>query len=278
MDNKWLGDDFGGFGDKHSSGEGSFPASTSCDDVSINHKASKISNLLSINGSSAKKRRVSKGIDGGLRQLSIIVCKKVESKGRTTYNEVADAIIAEFTAKQNSSAVSLDEFGKKNIRRRVYDALNVLMALDIIIKDKKEIQWKGILGAKAKDMEQTKALCIKLTNQIRKKTAYLKELEEQIAGLQKLILRNKQLLKCGNVPSEGFSLALPFVVVRTSPRAKVEIEFSEDMQLVHFDFNSTPFSLHYEDYVLKLMPFYQLPHPESKLISWSSSILSSPKL
>ncbi len=31
------------------------------------------------------------------------------------------------------------QFDEKNIRRRVYDALNVLMAMDFISKDKKEI-------------------------------------------------------------------------------------------------------------------------------------------
>ena len=35
---------------------------------------------------------------------------------------------------------NLDE---RNVRRRVYDALNVLIALGIIIKHKKEIIWKG---------------------------------------------------------------------------------------------------------------------------------------
>lgn len=32
----------------------------------------------------------------------------------------------------------------KNIRRRVYDALNVLMAMSIIEKEKKEIRWVGL--------------------------------------------------------------------------------------------------------------------------------------
>ena len=32
----------------------------------------------------------------------------------------------------------------KNIRRRVYDALNVLMAMNIIEKEKKEIRWVGL--------------------------------------------------------------------------------------------------------------------------------------
>lgn len=33
---------------------------------------------------------------------------------------------------------------QKNIRRRVYDALNVLMAMGIITKEKKEIHWVGL--------------------------------------------------------------------------------------------------------------------------------------
>jgi hypothetical protein len=35
-------------------------------------------------------------------------------------------------------------YDEKNIRRRVYDALNVLMAMDIISKERKEIRWKGL--------------------------------------------------------------------------------------------------------------------------------------
>ena len=48
------------------------------------------------------------------------------------------------------------QFDEKNIRRRVYDALNVLMALDIISKDRKEIQWKGLHITNVKDMEHAK--------------------------------------------------------------------------------------------------------------------------
>ncbi len=34
-------------------------------------------------------------------------------------------------------------YDEKNIRRRVYDALNVLMAVGVIRKEKKEIVWGG---------------------------------------------------------------------------------------------------------------------------------------
>ncbi|KAI3848022.1 hypothetical protein MKW92_043036, partial [Papaver armeniacum] len=91
------------------------------------------------------------------------------------------------------------QYDEKNIRRRVYDALNVLM------------------------------------KQIEKKAAYLQELEEQFVGLQNLIQRNQELCASGNVITGGVSL--PFILVQICPHATVEVEISEDMQLVHFDFN-----------------------------------------
>jgi transcription factor Dp-1 len=50
------------------------------------------------------------------------------------------------------------QYDEKNIRRRVYDALNVLMAMDIISKDKKEIQWKGLPRTSISDIEDLKVL------------------------------------------------------------------------------------------------------------------------
>ncbi|XP_009595017.1 transcription factor-like protein DPB isoform X1 [Nicotiana tabacum] len=206
-----------------------------------------------------KKKRGQRATGGdksgrGLRQFSMKVCEKVESKGRTTYNEVADELVAEFSDPTNSHESSDQrQYDEKNIRRRVYDALNVLMAMDIISKDKKEIQWKGLPRTDANDIEELKAERLSLRNRIEKKAAYLEELEEQYVGLQNLIKRNKQLYGSGNAPSGG--VALPFILVQTRPHATVEVEISEDMQLVHFDFNSTPFELHDDNYVLKAMKF-----------------------
>ncbi|KAL9399084.1 hypothetical protein Peur_008045 [Populus x canadensis] len=197
----------------------------------------------------------------GLRQFSIKVCEKVESKGTTTYNEVADELVAEFADPSNSvSTPDQQQYDEKNIRRRVYDALNVLMALDIISKDKKEIQWKGLPRTSLSDIEELKVERLGLRNRIEKKAAYLQELEEQFVGLQNLIQRNEQLYSSGNAPSGGVSL--PFILVQTRPHATVEVEISEDMQLVHFDFNSTPFELHDDNYVLKAMKFCERPQSD----------------
>ncbi|QHN99628.1 Transcription factor-like protein DPB [Arachis hypogaea] len=172
----------------------------------------------------------------GLRQFSMKVCEKVESKGRTTYNEVADELVAEF-ADPGNSGLSPDQqqYDEKNIRRRVYDALNVLMAMDIISKDKRKYNGRVFLVLSER---------LVLRSKIEKKTAYLHELEEQ--------LRN---------PPSGVSL--PFILVQTRPHATVEVEISEDMQLVHFDFNSTPFELHDDNYVLKAMKFCGRPQSDN---------------
>ncbi|KAM7265394.1 hypothetical protein ACFE04_003077 [Oxalis oulophora] len=188
----------------------------------------------------------------GLRQFSMKVCEKVESKGRTTYNEVADELVAEFSdPSTNVASPDRQQYDEKNIRRRVYDALNVLMAMDIISKDKKEIQWKGLPRTSLNDVEELKSDRLALRSRIEKKAAYLRELEDQFGGLQNLTQRNEQLYSSGNAPTGGVNL--PFILVQTRPHATVEVEISEDMQLVHFDFNSTPFEVHDDNYVLRKM-------------------------
>ncbi|KAJ4704960.1 transcription factor-like protein DPB [Melia azedarach] len=225
---------------------------------------------------SKKKKRGQRAVGGdksgrGLRQFSMKVCEKVESKGRTTYNEVADELVAEFADPSNSLASpDQQQYDEKNIRRRVYDALNVLMAMDIISKDKKEIQWKGLPRTSLNDIEELKAERLGLRNRIEKKGAYLQELEEQYVGLQNLIQRNEQLYSSGNAPSGG--VALPFILVQTRPHATVEVEISEDMQLVHFDFNSTPFELHDDNYVLKAMKFCERPQTDGMVQSFPADV------
>lgn len=189
----------------------------------------------------------------GLRHFSMKVCEKVESKRITTYNEVADELVAEFTYEESLLALpDQQQIDEKNIRRRVYDALNVLMAVEIISKDKKEIHWRGIPSIDIEDIELLKAEHMQVKGRMEKKEAHLRELEEQVVGIRNLIERNERFFRStGNVPANG--VALPFILVQTRPHAIVEVEISEDMQLVHFDFNSTPFELHDDAFVLKAM-------------------------
>ena len=148
-------------------------------------------NMGTGNTSSAAGKRLKKRIqreDGmtgrgsktskGLRHFSNKVCQKVQSKGTTTYNEVADELVREFAAKVLNNTVD-QTYDEKNIRRRVYDALNVLMAMDIITKHKKEISWKGLPSNVDHDLES-----------LRREQKYLQEvIEKKRADLQELLLQ-----------------------------------------------------------------------------------------
>ncbi|CAA3008191.1 transcription factor DPB isoform X1 [Olea europaea subsp. europaea] len=175
-----------------------------------------------------KKKRGQRAAGGdktgrGLRQFSMKVCEKVESKGRTTYNE--------------------------------YWKLVIIFDLCSLHKNQNGLFSCGITCHCSLFDCNNESLGIR--NRIEKKAAYLQELEEQYVGLQKLVQRNEQLYGSGNAPNGG--VALPFILVQTRPHATVEVEISEDMQLVHFDFNSTPFELHDDNYVLKAMKLCENP-------------------
>ncbi|CAO3626235.1 unnamed protein product [Mucor hiemalis] len=76
----------------------------------------------------------------GLRLFSKQVYDKVAEKKITTYNQVADELAADIQRNHQQQ----NNIDGKNIRRRVYDALNVFMALNLISKNRKEIKWLGV--------------------------------------------------------------------------------------------------------------------------------------
>ena len=180
--------------------------------------------------SKGKKKRAQRPMSSdksskGLRHFSMKVCKKVEEKGRTTYNEVkkrapraiarpahrksrhppqvADELVKEFVSAQSSGDAKVvdQQYDEKNIRRRVYDALNVLMAMDIISKvrrfrpdlvlwraahhpgvpqEKKEIRWIGIPTNAQNDLDMLRNEKNSRTRTIAKKREHLHELLAQV--------------------------------------------------------------------------------------------------
>lgn len=51
-------------------------------------------------------------------------------------------------------------FDEKNIRRRVYDALNVLMSMDVISRERKEIRWNGLPSSATEELANLKVSVI----------------------------------------------------------------------------------------------------------------------
>ncbi|KAG1180068.1 hypothetical protein G6F70_000750 [Rhizopus microsporus] len=171
----------------------------------------------------------------GLRHFSKQVCDKVAEKGITTYNEVADELAMDI----QKSIGSKHSYDQKNIRRRVYDALNVLMAMNIITKDKKVIKWLGIPEcynsnkAPSRNEEQ-KELLKEIEKEELRQSELLHSLHllrgivnDKIAKhdhISNVILRNQQSPE----KDESRKIALPFFIVRCPSMNAQDIQLSSD--------------------------------------------------
>jgi len=182
----------------------------------------------------------------GLRHFSMMVCKKVEEKGTTTYNQVADDLVQAVLADAGHAA----KFDEKNIRRRVYDALNVLMAMDIIGKDKKQISWKGLPTTAAQDVELLQRECAYRQQEVARKRSNLRELLTQQVCFRNLVQHNKR--RDGEMvdTAKDNKIPLPFIVVNTSSNAVIQCNMSRDLTDVMFDF-SMPFEINDDNTILK---------------------------
>jgi len=194
----------------------------------------------------------------GLRHFSQKVCEKVQSKGLTTYNEVADELVTEL----NESGELGEQVDAKNIRRRVYDALNVLMALRIIDKEKKEIRWKGLPTGGGSDAESDalKQEIAARRERVKKKQEYVADLEMQFVLYRNLIERNMKGEAAASADENVERVQLPFIVIHTKKDTAIECEMSEDRTEYFFDF-SAPFSIHDDNEILKRLGLDKEPRP-----------------
>lgn len=181
----------------------------------------------SSSSSPSKRRKVLKE-NKGLRHFSMKVCEKVKEKQTTTYNEVADELVADEMARAEASHDHSGTYDQKNIRRRVYDALNVLMAMNIISKEKKEIHWLGL-------PTNTPAQCANLDKEIENKrkavAAKEKELKEMIllqVSWKNLVNRNRDAEMQGYIPTPNSHIQLPFIVVNTHRETHINCSLSQD--------------------------------------------------
>ena len=180
-------------------------------------------------------------LDKGLRHFSAKVCAKVEAKGITTYNEVADDLVQEI-------GLEIGKCDHKNIRRRVYDALNVLMAIDIICKEKKEIRWLGLPNEAADDLKALEAERAALQERINEKNRNLKEVLRRCISLKNLIDRNAS----DQHHQQGDKLPLPFILISAARDCHVHCEMLEDRTQYFFEFN-TAFQINEDIELMRLM-------------------------
>lgn len=84
------------------------------------------------------KKRFTKG----LKSLSVTVRDIVNERPSTTYKEVADIILKDSISQDHLATVSKSAMAKEeqNIKRRVYDALNVLISAGVLLKEGKKVR------------------------------------------------------------------------------------------------------------------------------------------
>jgi hypothetical protein len=183
----------------------------------------------SMDGSQPQKRKASSagslddskgGFNKGLRHFSMRLCKKVEEKVMTTFNEVANEIVAEF-AREGAALMGLagsnhkasKSHSEKNIRRRVYDALNVLMAMGVINKVKKQITWQGLPSNTRRDLDTMERQIQEKQHAIVEKRQHLEELLVQSISYRNVVEKNK---RSGGAANSEETIPIPFIIVNTS--------------------------------------------------------------
>eukprot|EP00731_Ephydatia_muelleri_P030019 Em0021g542a len=189
----------------------------------------------------------------GLRHFSQRVCEKVREKGTTTYNEVADDLVKELTESERKAPGSTNmPIDHKNIRRRVYDALNVLMAMNIISKEKKEIRWIGLPTNSVQECEHIEMELGQAEQDIQSKKEQLEDLLIQILCFKNLMKRNREKLASTGAPPQNSAISLPFIVVNTSKKTTIDCSISSDKSEYVFNFDNA-FELHNDVDILKKM-------------------------
>uniref|UniRef100_A0A182NP65 E2F/DP family winged-helix DNA-binding domain-containing protein n=1 Tax=Anopheles dirus TaxID=7168 RepID=A0A182NP65_9DIPT len=198
----------------------------------------------------ASRRQAADKTGRGLRHFSMKVCEKVKAKGTTTYNEVANELVAEET-QNHHPGVDPGTYDQKNIRRRVYDALNVLMAMKIISKEKKEIRWHGLPTSNTlQECEELEKENEKARRRIELKQQQLLDLVQQHVALKSLISRNKANEERGLVPNPSSAVQLPFIIVNTDRKTNINCNISNDKSEYSFKFEDS-FEIHDDVQILK---------------------------
>jgi hypothetical protein len=193
----------------------------------------------------------------GLRHFAVRICHKVEQKGETTYNEVADELVAELLQGNNGVAPRDPASEEKNVRRRVYDALNVLCAIGVVHKDRRAVRWHGLPRASVREQSLLENELSRLSSSVRDKDGRIQRYRTIVRALERLVQRNMRgaaVASSGRPRSASLqgdsAVRLPFLLIATDPDAAVDIDGDEPgSDRCSFTFNR-PFQVYDADGVL----------------------------
>lgn len=137
---------------------------------------------------------------GTLKQVAVRICTLLKVWRISTQTDIADNLIMECLGPIDSIRAANDpiyqknrESSEKSIRRRVYDAINVLISAKIIDKSNKNIIWKGISSINhilCSDNAQSYDNLPLIQQNIREKLAEYERLHYLYLSLKKIIEHN----------------------------------------------------------------------------------------
>ena len=155
----------------------------------------------------------------GLKEISKRVMDIIKQSGQTTYRAISDQIVNEINEK------SLKD--EKNIRRRIYDSLNVMKSMKLFHRDKssKTIMWnydqefdplneienKNEGDEKNNEYKIDSWNIVELKKEIKEKKEKVNLLTKDLHGLKNVLERNKR--EDENIP-ENNKLFFPFIVIK----------------------------------------------------------------
>jgi hypothetical protein len=150
----------------------------------------------------------------GLRSVSLRVKEILRRRGKATYKAVADELVNQL----NLPDWADKDKEEKNIRRRVYDALNVLISAGVMGRLGREI---GLVSQETslpiEDDEEMKGI----RTAVAEKRSRLRELAYNFMSVSQLISRNKQSEPAARID-------FPFIVVATEDTSDNSLCLSAD--------------------------------------------------
>lgn len=180
----------------------------------------------------------------GLKAFSAMILSILQREKNIEYTKVADIIMA----------MSEGTGDDKNVKRRVYDALNVMCAVDLIRKDRKMAYLidNQLCGCEVEierrflRMGHSIVSAPKLRERVEEKRKVLEETIKRKELLVKLIERNKERAFL----EEKEKLHLPFILISTKKKSRIDCETNDRRSYFKFIFTN-PYKIHEDVHILK---------------------------
>jgi hypothetical protein len=140
----------------------------------------------------------------GLRHLTSLVRDVVSTNRSTSYKEVAVKLIKKLIIAKGHDRIREE----KNVRRRVYDAINVLIAAGVLEKHGKNVTLRE--DRDSVGFEETREQFEDKLASVRQKQAELQELLKKYVSIKHLLQRNSLN------PAKTPRISFPFIIVSTN--------------------------------------------------------------